>query len=381
MGMGQAGMARVALAALLGNTRLVTLVNGVSSLNSILRLSSSDALSPLLYPLQLFETFVSVFSCVVSVLLESSTSQVLIATEASTTSSRLERAAHGLLSLVCDSVFYLDENLCLEEHSSSLAALLLKTSGSLFKGERFESFVCDNDKARLKNFMTTVSESVPAHCLHLHLLDACGTKISVELFHYHLEGHHIVGIKEETEREHEPQELEVVSWHGKGSHRSENAESASCPSSPRTSVSVIPTEVVEFEDFTLTVDASSSNLNVLRCEPPLPALENVASTQQMLDWVPARKRNKFHVWVKVSMGLVFDGRVAEPMLVHLIPRHLQASQGFLAECVLTGSATTNEMRDSGECIVQIKVHKVQAVSEGGVLDSETSSSSTRRMSL
>ena len=43
--------------------------------------------------------------------------------------------------------------------------------------------------------MTGTCESAPAQCLHLHLRDTCGAKFLVEVFHYHLEGHHLLGIK------------------------------------------------------------------------------------------------------------------------------------------------------------------------------------------
>ena len=382
---GQAGLGRVALAALLAKPRQDMFLNGLCTLNSLLRVASSEMLSAHFFPLVMFEIFVNLISCGISLLVESSMRRVVAATEAATTSSRLERTAHGLLSLVCDAVLYLDEHLCLEDHSQSLAALLLKNTGNSLRGERFGSSICEEDRERFELFMTGTCESAPAQCLHLHLRDTCGAKFLVEVFHYHLEGHHLLGIKEETERAPQPHEQEIMAVPSTGSLRWEHfctrsASSASRQSSPRAPVTVIPAEEADFEDVTLTVDARSSHLDVLACAPPLPAREELAAEQRLLDWVLAPKRKKFQRWVKESTDLVLDGGVAAPLRVQLMPPHLRSSGGFLSECALT-SIPTDEMRVSGECVVQIRVHKVRVMTSGTVLQGQSGSSHIRRASL
>ena len=78
----------------------------VSSVLCLL-VASSEMLSAHFFPLVMFEIFVNLISSGISLLVESSVRRVVAATEAATTSSRLERTAHGLLSLVCDAVFVL----------------------------------------------------------------------------------------------------------------------------------------------------------------------------------------------------------------------------------------------------------------------------------
>ena len=111
------------------------------------------------------------------------------------------------------------EHLCLEDHSQSLAALLLKNTGNSLRGERFGSSICEEDREGFELFMTGTCESAPAQCLHLHLRDTCGAKFLVEVFHYHLEGHHLLGIKEETERAPQPHEQEIMAVPSTGSLR------------------------------------------------------------------------------------------------------------------------------------------------------------------
>lgn len=162
---------------------------------------------------------------------------------------------------------------------------------------------------------------------------------------------------EEIEREHEPEEREVMPSHWR------DYRSSSCSpkqtSTPLALVSVFATEEVDFEDLTLTVDASSSLLDVLECEPLLPAVDFMASTQRLLDWVPAPKRKKFQVWVQSSTSLIFAGKVPEPLRVHLRPAHTRSSGGVFAQCVMT----TSQMQVSGKRVVQIKVRKAQGLGQ------------------
>ena len=381
---GQYGLGRLTLAAILTNTRLVCFLNVFSWIASFVLVSSSDELSEMIYTLQYFETVVFFLTCVVSMLVESSSRQMMLATEAATISARLERMSQGLLRHVCDAVFFLDEHLCLEDHSPALAALLLKGTESGTRGELFELSICEDDKDRFKNFMMGSSESDPAQCLHLHPLDACGTKVSVQLFHYVSEGRHLVGIKEDSERERgtASPEQEVLLFHDPSSLRSDHSSNASRARgrlSTRHSVSSIATEQADFEDVTLTVDASTSHLDVLGCEPPLPAPFDTGATPRMLNWVPARKHRKFQEWVQVSTDLVFAGQIPRRILVHLRLPHLQSSEGVLAECVLTRGSTTDEMRERGCCIVQIEVHRVRRMSHNSV--SGTAPRMIRRTSL
>ena len=213
---GLAWIGRVALAAVLTNTRLVIFLNVLAWVCSLLRLSSSDALSENLFKFLSFESFVSLFSCLISALVESSSRREMVATEAAITASRLERTGHGLLSLMCDAVFHVDENWRFEGHSTSLSALLLQDSGASFRCELFESLICDGDRDRFETFRVQFSESSPAQCVHLQLRDSTRTKVKVEIFSYQLEGHHHVGIKEDTEREHEPQDdgMMFLPWQG-----------------------------------------------------------------------------------------------------------------------------------------------------------------------
>ena len=139
-----------------------------------------------------------------------------------------------------------------------------------------------------------------------------------------------MGITEETEHEHEPKEQDVLPPSRNGSRRCEHPLDASADSSRRSSfarvsVTVIATEEVDLEDLTLTVDASSSHLDVLECEPSLPAVDFMSCTQRLLDWVPVPKRRKFQVWVRASTDQLFGENVPQPLRVHLIPPHMRSS--------------------------------------------------------
>lgn len=148
------------------------------------------------------------------------------------------------------------------------------------------SLICEGDTCRLENIKVQFSESAPAQCVHLHLWDAIGTMLNVELSHCQSEGHHHVGIKEDTECEREPQDDEVVLLHGKGSgrlqHHLRNSRAGS-GRRPSNAEHVIPDIKTEEVDFTLTFDVLSLLLDVWGCEPPLPAFDPLSFIQSLHD--------------------------------------------------------------------------------------------------
>jgi len=86
--------------------------------------------------------------------------------------------------------------------------------------------------------------------------------------------------------------------------RNPRVGSATCPSNAGHLVPGIKTEEA---DLTLIVDTSSSHLEVLVCEPPLPALEPLSSNQRLPHWVPPRKHKKFSAWIQASRRRIFAG--------------------------------------------------------------------------
>lgn len=102
-------------------------------------------------------------------------------------------AASSLLTLMCDAVVELDSNFCLTEHSSALAAMLLKSNN--ISGASLLSFMPSEDAERalrhLQHFgaqFSTVKRSrptpvQPAHAFHTHMVDSCATRLSTETRH------------------------------------------------------------------------------------------------------------------------------------------------------------------------------------------------------
>lgn len=113
----------------------------------------------------------------------------------------LSAPVQQLLSVVCDAVITLVGRLCLEDPSPAPGALLYKTSPQPFCGVPFSDVFCCTDRDRFRDF---IAHFVRPQCMQLHMRDADGGRVGVQIFHRRLEGlhgdiRHVIGIREESE--------------------------------------------------------------------------------------------------------------------------------------------------------------------------------------
>jgi len=350
---GVAWAVRVCLAVVFGNTPLVIVMNVSSWISHLFRVTSSEAFSGFLGMFLWVDGFIVAGTVTVSALMEITTWREISAREQAQLSSLAEGVANSLLSLVCDAVFHLDEDLRLKTPSPTLTTFLLKSSQQALCGEAFESVVVSADRERFREF---TRRSDLALCLHLHVMDADGSRVAVQLFHSPLEvrgrTEHLVGIREEVDRGNshsQPQTVDQIPcWVHDGS------ESPTCStSSSSTGFSADEGEA----DCSFTVNAMSEHLDVLHSTPKLCAIVGPMDHQRLLDWL-VKDKAAFVRWLNDSTSEYLEVRNRIPdYRVQLATPHLRSVGCTLrATCVvsLTGR-TTEDSVPVRICLHEVKV--------------------------
>eukprot|EP00929_Paragymnodinium_shiwhaense_P050531 TRINITY_DN25432_c0_g1_i2.p1 TRINITY_DN25432_c0_g1~~TRINITY_DN25432_c0_g1_i2.p1 ORF type:complete len:687 (+),score=72.91 TRINITY_DN25432_c0_g1_i2:155-2215(+) len=105
---------------------------------------------------------------------------------------------HGMLNLMCDAVAVLSDS-SIASPCPKLAALLFRSQPDGLKARKLQEFVHPGDRDRLSGALSNTSQQCLS--LHIRLLDAFGSAVSVQLFvalKLGLHQQHIVGIREDT---------------------------------------------------------------------------------------------------------------------------------------------------------------------------------------
>ncbi|CAE7195258.1 unnamed protein product [Symbiodinium sp. CCMP2592] len=121
-------------------------------------------------------------------------------------------AATSLLELTCDAVVELDEDLRLTDHSSELAAILLRKPDSSLAGHSFLEFVASSpEQVSVRHMLSAsargaqhVNES-SANAFHTRLADSCRSKFRTEVFHVSFrredgQQYHLLGLRDFTDQ-------------------------------------------------------------------------------------------------------------------------------------------------------------------------------------
>lgn len=207
--LGVSVLTRVLVAFACGNVPLTMTLNAMHNVGTFARVTSSSYTKELESFLTLEITcFVAVWR---SALFESLCRRQTRATLEASLAADPERTATELLSLVRDAVVTLDDEWRTKQLSLALEALLFNTTTHGLCGVDFEELVCDDTCDRFEAFMT---DRRRARCLHVHLRDASGIGVAVQLFHSRLRGlggqiSHLVGIQEQgdVERTRQPPDI------------------------------------------------------------------------------------------------------------------------------------------------------------------------------
>ena len=229
----------------------------------------------------------------ISALFEALLFRQMRATLAASFATDSERTATELLSLVCDAIVTLDDGLLIKKPSVQLAALLFRDTAQGLRGVDFLELLNDADGDRFQAFMADTGR---AQCLHVHLRDASGTPVPVQLFHSRFRGvggqtFRLLGIREESDGERTRRPPDAAMSHSvpieldvcRGTLREGGASDLSSQSSHGT-VSFLSTGDSDSEDIAFAVDAASPRLTLMSCTPAFTALSG-PECGDVLDWV------------------------------------------------------------------------------------------------
>ena len=347
---GVAWAVRVCLAVVFGNTPLVIVMNVSSWISHLFRITSSEAFSGILGMFLWAEGFIVAGTVTMSALMEITTWREIRAREEAKRSSLVEGVANSLLSLVCDAVFHLDEDLRLKTPSPTLATFLLKSSQEALCGEAFESIVVSADRERFREF---TRRSDLALCLHLHVMDAGGSRVAVQLFHSPLDFHgrieHLMGIKAEVDHGNlrlQPQAVDQIPrWVDDGS----GASLTCSASSSSEGFSVDEGEA----GCSFTINAMSEHLDVLHGTPQFCAIAGPMDHQRLLDWL-VKDKAAFVRWLNASTS---ERNRTPHHRVQLATPHLKSVGCTLrATChVSLAGLTTEDSVPVRICLHEVKV--------------------------
>lgn len=122
--------------------------------------------------------------------------------------SRSEEVVRSLLSMMCDAVVALKEDLTLRDPCPRLASLLLRPDiGKEPSPERkFTRYVAEEDALKFETFIEESVGEESSRCIHIRLVDTLGTRVRVQIFHTRMldldnAPNHILGIVEDTSQE------------------------------------------------------------------------------------------------------------------------------------------------------------------------------------
>jgi hypothetical protein len=131
------------------------------------------------------------------------------------TLARSEATVHRLLSAMCDAVVHLGSDCRILHPCPKLEVLLLKSrTHSGLQGTPFMDLLDSSERDRFDHFLSSVTNEPSGHdvvdpedmacTLHLHMRDATGTKVPVQIFHgscldINEQICHLVGIREDQE--------------------------------------------------------------------------------------------------------------------------------------------------------------------------------------
>jgi len=217
------------------------------------------------------------------------------ATVEAMSSARSEAAVHELLSIVCDSVVLLDENMYIASPSPTFDALLLRSQRPSESLEYFPSHLHAADRARFLDF---VAGDDTQTSLRVCLTDGGGLRLGAQLLHKRFEdaaGHtrHLVGIQEELDVTTSPAQAAL-----RTSRRSPSS-SASVADDSTSSASDFVNLCGPGEDgIVVWIDTCSPNLRVMSCSASCLLLTGpMEDGADFVDYISTRDRRRLVEWM------------------------------------------------------------------------------------
>jgi len=323
----------------------------MGSLVLLARCALSDVLAGAIWGIFWFEVFVIVAAFLSSWLHESVWRREMKAGVDASLSAQLETSTTELLRMVCDAVFTVDENFCIEGPSLSLAALLLDQSCGKFSGVFFEDLICEVDRERFRKFRDTCSRR---ECVHIHLRDRSGLEVAVQLFQSRMHDvlgrdHVLIGVREDLEG---PRSRQLPDAVGEMPFSHDHGQKSKSDRESEEIVSLSTASSEFFDRCSFVIDAFSPNLKLVSCTPAFTAIGGPMEGQGMLNWVRGDKK-AFKDWVDHSTKEAFDGNDPRPMQVRLAPPHLRSVGECQAVCHLTLVGGSDDDTQSEDIFVEI----------------------------
>jgi len=287
-------LSRVVLAFVVGNVPLTVALNVMHCVAMFARVLTSSLAGDLndFMVLEVFCVFVTIGS---AVLFESMFRNQMRATLEGSLATESQRTVTELLSLVCDAVVTLNDDLRIKEPSPALSALLLRNTTQGLCGVEFQELICDDHDNEFEAYMAQCSQ---AQCLHARLRDANGTRVQVQLFHRRLRGlggniSHVLGIREEGDRDHARQQPDVL-------FDTSPPPTLERQISPGSALSLSSGSSDDLDEIAFTVDAATPRLTLLECTPSFTALIGPVLHAEVLDWVAGGSSERLRVVIETA---------------------------------------------------------------------------------
>jgi len=374
---GQEAVLRIAGGVLFGNARYVCLLNVLCSVVTGARIMISSVLSADAFLLISAEILISVTVTLVATVHESTWHNETLSVVEAASSSRSERNAQELLTLLCDVVLSLDGKLRVQKPSPSLATLLLAHCAEDLCDTDFVNLMCTSDRERFLDFIHTCCGH--AQCIHVHLRDICGNRVAVQILHTPSENAlgekcHLIGIREElNDTQHNASITDsandFLSCSAESAVYRSNTERGDRGSSASGSDELIPLSSVSSTMSQACVacfDALSDNYELVECSPSFTAIGGPMHTADgLLDWIHGeRAQTAFTTWVQEATNFMKVGETSTAShRFEFAPPHLQPSISVSADCELRLMDVAEDEDDRGDVLyVQITMSNLTRLS-------------------
>lgn len=378
-----------------------TLINIVCGIVSILTFSSmpfnNQASPPSLGTVVVREVMATAAILVMSKVTRSCMVAEARATLTYKASKHSEVMANTLLTALCDAVVHLDESLLISKAAPQLAALLLlQQRNKDLKGNRFLDLVENADRKQFEDLNGKVAMSLPtnrgdanlqeihpARLMHLHLLDANGTRVSVQLLlatclHFDDSVNHVVGIREIGCDEGLPYRMgdlarnaaicEPIAFPGTGDFSGSQSDYASSSESEWSEQIPFGTDL-DHVRVTMTIDTENSReYGIIDCVPAIPFRDAPALVgTSLVDWVRGSARKRLVDTIQSLVNDIInnsdaDGKESEPVrrsdigtLEFRPPGNHQANSKYQASCIVEAVVVVDDTIDGDDGSFLVKV--------------------------
>mmetsp|Transcript_102087 Transcript_102087/g.284209 ORF Transcript_102087/g.284209 Transcript_102087/m.284209 type:complete len:627 (-) Transcript_102087:91-1971(-) len=264
------------------------------------------------------------------------------------------RAIDGLLTIICDVVTELDEELLLRHSARELAGFLLRGANVSLQGTSFLDLIIEADRASFLECMRQVSfRQMRPEVMRLRMRDGIGNSINVEVFVFHTRHtdstseRHLIGIREAS-RHMQPEQRSDDAFEFK----EEDQEQVS--------------RIASGGEVAVMVDSAASEMPILAFTPGFNALVGPLTTGlSLLKLVSSR--DAFRGWVQMMVNMHCNGEEdpgemerSNNFSIRLRPRGSQNTGGTRAICKFNfGNGNASEDTNASTMSVWLHFQLVQ----------------------